>query len=308
MAGKNAVDSILMKLPLRLREPLSGLKDALTQRATELVLRADRPVSVYCGRRGYFVTQSGALTDMYSRSLLSAAANEIGSVMLRLCNDSLYAFQDEINSGFVTIDGGVRVGLCGRAVVRNGVISNVRDITTLSFRIAREVNGCAEELLGLIKPRDGALICGVPGSGKTTVIRDTARLLSYRYRLSVLDERGELSAMSGADNGFDLGLSDVYCGYPKGAAAQAALRTMSPDIIVCDELGGREDVNILKEALRCGVSFIASAHASSIDDLRSRRITSSLLKTGAFRYIVFLSGKDEAGRIKRVYELSDADI
>ena len=303
-----AVDCILRKLPVRLSEPLKRCRDIIAENATEIVLRSDRPLCVYFGHKCRYVTETGSLSDMPNESSLHVMRSETETLLSRLCNDSIYAYQEQINSGFVTVDGGVRVGLCGRAVIRNGEIANICDITTLSFRIAREVKGCAKELLSLVDPYEGVFICGPPGSGKTTVIRDMVRLISYRYRVSVLDERGELSAAGNGGNGFDLGMADVYFAYPKGAAAQAAMRSMSPDIIICDELGDREDVFMLRQALRCGVSFIASAHAVSMDDLRSRRSTRELLRTGAFRYIVFLAGKDEAGCIRRVYELSDAGV
>ena len=302
---RNSIDEILAKLPDDIRIPLSKARNAYEHKATEIVLRADRPVCIYIGKNRLYITSKGYLTDNLSADgILITTQKDIESVLLRLCDFSLYAYQDELNSGFITIGGGVRVGICGRAVIKSGKVANIRDISTLSFRIARDVRGCADDLLDKIEPLSGVLICGEPGSGKTTLIRDMARQLSYKCRVSILDERGELTAYSRGHSGFDTGLCDIYAGYPKGIAAVQAIRSMNPDIILCDELGDRTDADMLTYSLRCGVAFVASVHASSMDDLRSRKVTADIIATGAFRYIVILRGKGQPGSISKIYEMS----
>lgn len=302
----NAVQEIMRRLPERLAAPLGRCLPVCAQQLTELTLRAGRPVCLYMGAQRRFVTEQGQLSDTYApKGLLTAGAAEIDDTVLRLCDYSVYSFQEEINGGFITIGEGVRVGLCGRAVIHDDRITNIRDIGTLSFRVAREVPGCSEALLSKILPLRGVLICGEPASGKTTLIRDMARVLSYTYRVSVLDERGELSAFSRGSSGFDLGLCDLYHGYPKGRAAVSAIRSMAPELIVCDELGDKTDTDMLRYAMRCGTAFIASVHASSMSDLRAREVTADIINTGAFRYIAFLSGRGDAGKISRIYEMCD---
>ena len=137
------------------------------------------------------------------------------------------------------------------------------------------------------------------------MIRDMARELSYQHRVSLLDERGELCAHSHGKNGYSLGLCDIYAGYPKGIAANCAIRSMAPEIIICDEMGDKSDVDLLMYSMRCGVSFIATVHAQTMQDLRRRRITSDLINTGAFRYIVFLSS-EHIGQITKIYEMCDS--
>ena len=303
---ENSFDIITNYLPDRIRAPLIRALSTC-QRATEIVLRTDRPLCVYESHRLLFVTDKGLVTDSFSVDhLLTASASEIESIVLKLCDHSVYAYQNEINSGFITIEGGVRVGLCGKAVMNHGEITNIRDISSLSFRVARDISECATSLLQKLDPLSGVLICGIPGSGKTTLIRDAARQLSYRYRVSVLDERGELSAFHRGKSGFSLGLCDVYNGYPKGIAANCAIRSMAPDIIVCDEMGDQSDVDLLLYSMRCGAAFIATVHASSMQDLRRREITSKMINTGAFRYIVFLSADGNVGHIEKIYEMCDA--
>lgn len=304
---KKSMDCILERLPDRIRIPLERARSAFEDKVTEIVLRAESPVCIRERKRMFFLTDSGYLTDSAcAENLLITSSKEMEQTVLRLCDYSIYAFQNEINSGFITIDGGVRVGLCGKAVIHHGEIINVRDISSLSFRVARDISGCASSLIQKLDPLGGVLICGIPASGKTTLIRDAARQLSYRYRVSVLDERGELSACHRGKSGFSLGLCDVYNGYPKGIAANCAIRSMAPEIIICDEMGDQSDVDLLLYSMRCGVAFIATVHASSMQDLRRREITSKMINTGAFRYIVFLCADGNVGQIDKIYEMCDA--
>ncbi|MBQ3266237.1 MAG: hypothetical protein IJH07_10730 [Ruminococcus sp.] len=303
---KKSIDVILERLPERMQLPLRKVRSAVEDKATEIVLRTDRALCIYEANKQFYVTESGCLTDSCCvEGLVYSTSKEIEQTVMRLCDYSVYTHQHEINSGYITIENGVRVGLCGKAVMGEGKVANIRDIGTLSFRIARDIHHCSDELLKKLVPPGGVLICGAPGSGKTTLIRDMARQLSYRCRVSLLDERGELSAFSRGKNGFPLGLCDVYAGYPKGFAANCAIRSMSPAIIVCDEMGNQNDVELLLYSVRCGVTFIATVHAASMSDLRNRKITSDMINTGAFRYIVFIGGNRGVGSINKIYEMCD---
>lgn len=302
-----SLDVILDKLPENIRAPLTECRPAYEDSITELTLRAGRPVCVYLRDKLMYVTQNGFLTDHpLSDQLLKTEAKDIENIVLKLCDYSLYAYQNELNSGFITIGNGVRAGICGTAVINGDRITNIRDISSINFRVAGEIKGCSGGLLGKIDPLRGVLICGEPSSGKTTLIRDMARELSYRYRVSVIDERRELSASSRGRLGYDLGLCDVFSGYPKSAAVVSAVRSMAPDIIVCDEIGEESDIQALSYSMRCGVAFIASVHASSMDDLRSRKAVAEMIELSAFRYIVFLSGRAEPGRTEKIYEMRDS--
>lgn len=201
-------------------------------------------------------------------------------------NRSFYSHSDTILEGYISLPGGVRAGICGKAVCKEGKILSVKDISFLSLRIPRPVPGAADPLLNLLRSTDfrkGMLMYSPPGMGKTTVLRELARKLSsppYLLSTALLDQRGELSA----------GLEDcpslsVYLYYPKEKALSMALRTAAPDLIILDEIG-KEECAGLAECGKGGVAVIASAHAAGHGELLARPGIAALLQTGMFDYLV----------------------
>lgn len=308
MECQKPLDVILSHLPPRIRILLERTRNAYEATVHEITLRSGRPLCIYCADRRYCLTPSGILIDSaQGDGIVSVTAQEMQEILMSLCDYSVYSRQEDLVKGYLTVSSGVRVGVCGTAVIKEKQIVNLRHISTLSFRIPREVKDCSRTVLGLIRPLSGALVCGAPCSGKTTLVRDMARVLSYSYKVSVIDERGELSAASSAQCGCDLGLSDVYVHMPKGEGIMSAVRSLSPDLIICDELGDEDDIAAVSYALRCGVAFIATVHAASIGDLRNRAVMRGLLMSGAFRYLIFLGDRRYGGRISRIYEWSADD-
>lgn len=281
---------------------LSRYFSKLENNVQEIRLRANRPIAIVCPHKTFFLTQGGSLTDLPCGDLLCAAREDIAATFQKICDYSVYARQREIASGFVTLRGGHRAGICGTAVTERGDIVNIRDISSINLRIAREHKGCADKVLQDIRHASGGvLLCGAPCSGKTTVLRDLARQLSLSGKaVSLIDERSELAAtaMGAAQN--DVGLCDVFDGYPKAFAMQQALRTMSPQVIVCDEIGGADDAAAVLQCLNSGVRLIATAHAANKKELYAREGLQKILATGAFSTLVFLRGREHAGEIAEV--------
>ena len=261
---EKCLKTILSHLPGRLRAPLSRAVPFFESEAQEIIFRAGRPSVIECGATRYYLTENGVLIAFrQEQDLLITTISDIREIFKSICDYSVYARQNELNSGFMPI-------------------------------------------LDLIDPLDGILLCGPPCSGKTTMIRDMARLLSGKHKVSIIDERNEIAATVNGMHSFDIGLCDILVYMKKSDGVIHALRSLSPDIIVCDELGNAHDAELLLEAMRCGTAFIATVHARSIDDLRCRRATAAILDSGAFSYVAILSDRSSAGRIETVYELRGA--
>lgn len=293
--------SILQKIPEEVKE-----------QAQEIRLRCGRPVTVCTGRRTWFLTGSGALLPQDSDLCPVSGPGEMKELFRGLCAYSLYSHEREIRQGYLTLRGGHRVGLCGTAVMQNGEIVSVGEISSLCVRICRELPGAADELFRRIGlPEGGLLIAGAPSSGKTTVLRDIARQLAggklgRYYRVAVVDERGELGSSVQGQPQNDLGIScDLLSGYPRAEGILQAMRVLSPEYVLCDELGSEGDAQAVEAGMFAGAGMIASIHAGSRRELLSRPLCRRMLETGAFSRVVLLSGRESPGKIAEVMKAGD---
>lgn len=284
---------------------VSRLSDAQLDDITEIRFRVNRPAAVCtyvlkgpdCAvSRILYITQDGQLT-YNPASAVTVTEQDVRRTFEAVCQYSVHSFQREISQGFITVRGGHRVGFCGTPVVHNGTVENIKNINSINFRIARELIGCSEKLFDTCFS-DGLcslLIAGIPSSGKTTVLRDLTRLLGGRFKVSAIDERGELAASWNGVPQNDIGLNtDVFDGYGKAEGISAAVRVMSPQIIVCDEIGSREDFSAIREAALSGVCTVAAAHATDMSDLLRKFSKENL---NIFDRIAFLP---EPGKISSV--------
>ena len=278
----------------------------------EVRIRSDKPVVIYIKNKPYFITKNsdiiplekfGTIND-YVIVTFAALKNAFSG----LCEYSIYKYQNDINNGFITVRGGHRIGICGTAVNNTNNIKSVIDITSMNIRIARQYIGCSEIFLKSINIKKGVLICGVPSTGKTTLLRDLSRTLSENYyeKVSVIDERSEISSTFNGKSIFDMGLCDVYCNYPKSKAIIQAIRTMSPNLIVCDELTG-DDIESVIYTINYGVKLIATVHCDNLNNALKNPSILSLLKTRAFGEIVFLESKSFC-KIDKIYNLEDIEF
>ncbi|MCM1024787.1 MAG: Flp pilus assembly complex ATPase component TadA [Prevotella sp.] len=265
------------------------LSDAQLDGIQEIRLRVNRPAAVCAEGKILYITENGQLT--YNPQTAAAVSEQdIRRTFEAVCQYSVHSFQREISQGFITVAGGHRVGFCGTPVVRDGKIENIKNINAMNFRVAREVIGCSEKLFrdcfsdGLCS----LLIAGAPSSGKTTVLRDLTRLLGGRFKVSAIDERGEIAASRNGVPQNDVGVNtDVFDGYGKAEGISAAVRVMSPQMIVCDEIGSEEDFSAIRGAALSGVYTAASVHAADMSDLCGKFPREDL---EIFDRIAFLSG------------------
>lgn len=256
------------------------------ERAEEIRLRLGRALRV-------------KYSDREERLSYIVRAEDIENIYGRMTQYSPYAFKEEINSGYITLEGGYRVGITGTVIEEMGSIKNIKNISGMNIRIAREVKGCSEEIIDYV--RGNTLIISPPGAGKTTLLRDLVRLWSNRGKnICVLDERNEISGTYMGISQLDLGeRTDVIVNVSKSKGFEMALRAMAPDIIAADEIGGQADVNSIKRALNCGVEIIATLHSCDEEEIMNKKGISDLVKAGVFETYVFMNRLSK-NRIKKI--------
>ncbi len=280
-------------LSKRVYSVLSSLPEEFCKRVCEIRLRAGKPLSLVTFDGCMYITATGRVTGLLNTQLLTVTVSDIKESFNRLCEYSVYSHVGDIASGFITVAGGHRAGIYGSAVYSDEKITGIRDVGGISMRVAREYCGCAERIMQdfTITDSKGFLLCGAPSTGKTTLLRDCARIMSDSMfkKVTVVDERGEIAAVSHGQAQNNVGVNtDVLDGYIKADGIIQAVRTLSPDVIVCDELGGKKDIEAVINGVNSGVSFVAAIHATGIDDIKNKPQLYDLVKTGAFSHLLFL--------------------
>ena len=288
----NYFDQILQCLPNHIRWQLQGLDEQTKSEIEEIRIYCGKVVQVIGRRKKFSLT--GIMT-----------AVELNTILNQLMQYSYYAYEEDLAKGFITIEGGHRVGICGKAVMENGKPTLLREISSLNIRCAKEILGCSENIMRYIIDEKGKLnnllIVSPPGCGKTTILRDIARNLSQRgIKISICDERSEIAGMAGGCSSYHFGpMVDVLDGCPKEIGMMMLVRSMSPQVIVVDEIGKAEDLEAIKTCIHCGVNLITTIHGCDMEDLKKSDIYPAIEKK-AFQYIVFLTDQPQAGTIKEI--------
>ena len=227
----------------------------------------------------------------------------------------MYSYQKEINSGFITLKGGHRVGICGTAVYeydKDLYIGNIKDISSMNIRINQKIDSLDEDILNVVKSNfRGIILVGSPGSGKTTILRNIAKVLSEEFsfnkknvlqKVSLVDERNEFSGNYMGISQNNLGYADILVNYNKKDAIYQSIRSLSPDVIICDELGSLEDIEAIKFGVSSGVKFILSIHAGSAEEFYKRNVAKEILKLNSFDKIIILSNT-LPGKVKEIISI-----
>ena len=286
-------------LPVQLRKAAMTLPEEQQCRAEELRMRVGQPLTVLLPEGEIFLGESVKAEDL---EVLCNIATEF----------SRYAAAETVREGYLAVKGGFRIGLCGTAVMKDGVNTNLKNFSSASVRIAREHTGIAEDLAQQLF-RDGdfqnTLILSPPGAGKTTLLRDLVRSLSAGVapygprRVSLIDERGEVAVMYRGEPQMDVGpYTDVLDACPKALGIPMVLRAMNPQIIAVDEITAYQDNKAMSLAVGCGVRLLATIHAADLAELQEKPLYRTLMKERIFTFAVWIS-KTETERIYRVEEL-----
>lgn len=298
MSGQQAFLQVCGFISPSIRMLLQKIPDGVKEGVREIRLRVNRPVVLFTGNETYLLRQNGSLSQCGREGCYLVAPRELEECFKLICEYSVHSYQEEIRQGFVTLRGGHRVGLCGTGIVEKGTVSGMKEISSMNIRIAHQVTGVADELIRqlFLNGVHSVLIIGETGSGKTTLLRDLIRQLSdgkagYPVKVAVIDERGELGAVWRGIPQNDLGLnSDIYHLYPKPKGMGLALRTLSPQVIACDEIGSEDDIDGILLSMNAGVCVIATAHGDSLEVVSRRKNISALLESRAFEWAVVLEG------------------
>ncbi len=280
-------------------------------RLQEIRLRINEPLIMVYGNQEFFLTEAGERTTIRQHAYI-VRPSDIHETLEYISNYSLYAYEDEIRQGFITIQGGHRVGIAGKVVLEDGKIKCVKHISFINIRLAHQVKGCSGRVIPYILNQDTVahtLIISPPGCGKTTLLRDIIRVLSdgstggKGFNVGVVDERSEIGACYKGMPQNDLGIrTDVLDCCPKAYGMLMMIRSMSPQVIAVDEIGGRDDIDAIYNVINCGCKLLATVHGSSIDDIKNRPGLRKLVEERIFERYIVLSNREHIGGIQNIFD------
>jgi len=281
-------------LPL-FENQLHSVPKSISDTATEIRIRAGKPIIVETIDSRY-VCGSGCI-----------GIDEIYSCVKHFCEYSIHSCQRELSEGWITLKGGHRAGISGTAHTTDGRIVTIRDISSLNIRIAREHRGVSDELFfetAFKSDFKGLLIAGPPLCGKTTLLRDYCRNCGNKFKTALIDERSEISAIFKGIPQNDVGTNtDVLNNYPKKEGIEQAIRVLSPEIIICDEIGS--EIKEITNLTNCGVKYVFTVHCRDIEEAENNSVISSLISSNAVNYIAFLENGKKTGKMKGLWFLEN---
>lgn len=286
------IDEILRFFPISIYEILFDIfnkNEDILGGIQEIRIRAQRPILLKLRTTDLIVDYKVSQT-------------EILQILERVCENSIYAYKNQICEGFITVNGGHRIGITGSCVIENGKVINIKYVSSLNFRIARQIENCSNIILKEIldlqnKTIFNTVIVAPPGKGKTTILRDIVRRISNGIEeinfpgktCGLVDERGELAACYKGIPQNDVGIrTDVIENISKDNGIKILIRTMAPDIIACDEIGSNEDVSAIKYAIFSGVKGIFTMHGKTPEDVRNNKNVYELVENKQLQKVIFL--------------------
>ncbi len=298
MKGSTSYEVILRYVPDKLRQLMRTVTQKCQEELMEVRLRSKGPVYYVFADRIMFLKANGGLSAVYDSDSYTVVASEVNDCIDRLCHYSLHSCRKQLSDGFFVIENGIRAGISG--VYSSSEPSVLVEFCSVNFRISRSVFGCADKLFTQVSDKN-VLICGGVNSGKTTILRDLCRLTGSFYKTALIDERNEIACVSGGEPQHNVGImTDIIADRSRHDGIISAVRTLSPDVIICDEIASVDDSEAVISGLGCGVRFIVTAHGENMKEIRRRKATSFLLESGFIDRVVFLCGPSYPGKIREI--------
>ena len=296
------LDEIFRVLPMKINNLVREM--LLYKSLQEIRIKINKPLIVNVSDKeillDYIVTQ-----------------NDMKEILTKMSNYSLYAYEEEIRQGYITIRGGHRIGIAGECILSKGEVRTIRNISSINIRICREVIGSSEGLMKYISLKNriyNTLIVSPPKCGKTTILRDITRNISSGMKkiglegkkVAVIDERSEIAACYNGIPQLDVGIrTDVLDSCFKKDGMIMAIRSLSPEVIICDEIGTEGDIEALNMAFNSGVNILVTIHGYSIEDIYNRKVFKELIENSILERIVVLSNRYGVGTIEKIYSVNE---
>lgn len=302
---------LLSTMPQTWRERIRALPREILVQLEEIRVRKHQPIELIYHGTSRFMTAEGTLTAHAGKGWIPPIG-DFDKMINLISRHSIYALEEELRRGYVTIAGGHRIGIAGKVVLDKGQIKTMRDISSLNIRVAKEKKGVALPLLPYLIEKGqllNTLIISPPQCGKTTLLRDLARAISYGNlhlsgkKVGIVDERSEIAACVHGRAQRDVGpRADVLDACPKAEGIMMMVRSMSPDVIIADEIGRPEDATAIQEALNAGVAIMTSAHGANLSDIARRPTLSRMIGQGMFQRYVVLGRSNGVGTIEAIFD------
>jgi len=303
---------IIPVLGKRLREILNNISSEILQETEEIRLRIDQPLILNLNQGEAILTPMGTVTKDYKQAY-HTDQDDLKETMNLMTQNSLYALEEELRQGYLTLAGGHRVGFVGRAVTDSKEIELIKEFSGLNIRIAQEVIGAADSVIKEVISNNGkihnTLIISPPQCGKTTLLRDLSRQLSNGLeklnfagvKVGVVDERDEIGGSYQGTAQNQLGIrTDLLSSCPKSKGMILLIRSMSPELIITDEIGSKKDVQAICEAINAGVKIITSVHGQNLAEVKERPNVRELIENNFFQRFIILSRRKGPGTIEEI--------